>query len=70
MPGSATFLVNRLRSPAVGLEGGQPGAAASLEINGVASDAAAHYVLRHGDRVRVETGGGGGFGVPKRNRSR
>ena len=61
-PAAAAFVVNRVRSPAPGLADGEPGACATFEINGEPSDAAAHYVLQRGDTVRVETGGGGGFG--------
>ncbi len=58
----ASFMVNRVRRPAAGLEGGEPGAAARFELNGKPSEPSGQYVLRKGDVVLIETGGGGGFG--------
>ncbi|MGI9331646.1 MAG: hydantoinase B/oxoprolinase family protein [Gammaproteobacteria bacterium] len=63
-PAAASFIVNRLRSPATGLAGGEPGALASFSINGERCESAAHYALRNGDVVCIESGGGGGFGPP------
>ncbi|MEM7407918.1 MAG: hydantoinase B/oxoprolinase family protein [Pseudomonadota bacterium] len=65
--GQATgaFLVSRVRHPAAGLRGGEPGAHGRLEINGEAADTAGHYALSPGDEVLLETGGGGGFGKPQ-----
>jgi N-methylhydantoinase B len=63
-PAGASFIVNRLRSAASGLEGGESGSLARFTINDKPCDAAAHYVLRKADVVCVESGGGGGFGAP------
>ncbi|MGE0797050.1 MAG: hydantoinase B/oxoprolinase family protein [Lautropia sp.] len=60
----AAFTVNRIRCPAPGLNGGEAGAPARLEINGAPIDPAGQYVVRCGDRILVESAGGGGFGEP------
>lgn len=60
---TGSFLVNRTRSAAAGLNGGEPGAHGRLEINDQVADTAGHYSLKPGDVVVVQTGGGGGFGV-------
>ncbi len=62
-PAAAVFLVNRVKSGAGGVLGGGEGAKATLSINGEPRDPAAHYILERGDRVLIETGGGGGFGT-------
>ncbi|MCH9675505.1 MAG: hydantoinase B/oxoprolinase family protein [Gammaproteobacteria bacterium] len=62
-PALASFMVNRLRSPASGLEGGQPGARAQFTINDEPADSAEQHVLTSGDSVVIQTGGGGGFGT-------
>lgn len=62
IPAIASFMVNRVRCPAPGLAGGEPGAAASFSINGRAVEAAGQYVLHQGDHVLIESGGGGGYG--------
>lgn len=61
---TGAFVVNRLRSPAAGLLGGGAGARGRLAINGVDCDPAGLHTLVEGDRVLIETGGGGGFGAP------
>ncbi len=61
----ASFMINRIRCPAPGLKGGAPGRAAKLEINGTPHAASGTHVLSQGDRVVIETGGGGGFGEGK-----
>ncbi|GGF49197.1 hydantoinase B [Aliidongia dinghuensis] len=63
-PAIASFMVNRVRRPAGGLAGGEPGAAARFEINGKPTEPSGQYVLRQGDTVLIETAGGGGFGKP------
>jgi len=63
-PGVATFILNRRHEAPPGLFGGEPGALGRCEVNGRAVDPADHHVLRHGDRVLMETAGGGGYGVP------
>ena len=56
-------MVNRVRCPAPGLEGGAAGAPARFEINGAATEPSGQYVLHRGDTVLIETGGGGGMGT-------
>ena len=62
-PAAAAFMVNRIRCPAPGLNGGGKGAAARFELNGEAAEPSRQYVLKQGDTVLIETGGGGGFGI-------
>jgi N-methylhydantoinase B len=62
VPAIASFMVNRVRCPAPGLRGGEPGAAARFALNGEPVEASGQYVLRQGDQVLIETAGGGGFG--------
>lgn len=61
-PAISSFMVNRVRCPASGLCGGESGAAANFEINGESVEPSGQYILRKGDRVLIESGGGGGFG--------
>lgn len=61
-PCRASFLMNRVQCPAPGLNGGAAGAPARLAINGQAIETTGYHVLRPGDVVTMETGGGGGFG--------
>jgi len=62
-PAIGSFMVNRVQCPAPGLLGGEPGAAADFQINGKTVEASGQYILRRGDRVLIETGGGGGYGT-------
>jgi len=62
-PAAASFSVNRVTHPAPGLNGGKPGAPARFEINGSKTEPSGQYVLKKGDTVLIETGGGGGFGA-------
>jgi len=62
-PAIASFMVNRVKRAAPGLNGGEAGKAARFLINGQAVEAAGQHVLRKGDTVLIETGGGGGFGA-------
>ena len=64
-PAMASFMVNRVKCPAQGLNGGEPGRAARFLINDEIVEAAGQHVLRQGDTVLVETGGGGGFGAKR-----
>lgn len=64
-PAIASFMVNRVRRPAAGLTGGEPGAPARFELNGTTTEPSGQHVLRKGDVVLIETGGGGGFGKPR-----
>jgi 5-oxoprolinase (ATP-hydrolysing) len=51
----------RVRAP-FGLDGGQPGATGRNWFNGVAVPGHASFRVNAGDRLRIETPGGGGFG--------
>jgi N-methylhydantoinase B len=63
-PIAVSFLAERTRFPAFGIEGGQPGAPGVLRINGEHVDPKRQYVLRYGDQVQLSTPGGGGHGDP------
>lgn len=63
-PIAVSFLAERTRFPAFGIEGGKPGAAGQLLINGRAVDPKMQYVLQRGDTVQMSTPGGGGHGDP------
>jgi N-methylhydantoinase B len=65
-PIAVSFLAERTRFPAFGIEGGQPGAPGELRINGDHVDPKRQYVLRYGDRIQLSTPGGGGHGDPAR----
>ncbi|MEO1192312.1 MAG: hydantoinase B/oxoprolinase family protein [Pseudomonadota bacterium] len=60
--------VGRSETPPWGLEGGQPGSCNAVEVvrNGeiLRFARSPHVELQPGDRVRVITGGGGGYGPP------
>ena len=64
-PIAVSFLAERTRFPAFGIEGGKPGAAGQLRINGEAVDPKRQYVLQRGDTVQMCTPGGGGHGDPE-----
>ena len=64
-PGVASFLVTRRRTAPAGILGGGPGASSRLTLNGKPIDAARHWVLEAGDRVLIQTPGGGGYGTPR-----
>ncbi len=68
-PATASFLMNRVDRPALGLNGGKPGATGRVRINGREINPADHQVLKPGDRVIMETPAGGGFGRPEPARS-
>ncbi|HVQ66728.1 MAG TPA: hydantoinase B/oxoprolinase family protein [Bradyrhizobium sp.] len=65
-PIAVSFLAERTRFPAFGIEGGKSGAAGQLRINGKAVDPKMQYVLQRGDTVQMCTPGGGGHGDPER----
>ncbi|MEM7252206.1 MAG: hydantoinase B/oxoprolinase family protein [Pseudomonadota bacterium] len=58
----SAFMVNRVRSPAPGLMGGGAGAPAEFTINAKPADTKTQHQLEPGDVVRIDSGGGGGFG--------
>ena len=64
-PIAVSFLAERTRFPAFGIEGGKSGAAGQLRINGEAVDPKRQYVLQRGDTVQMCTPGGGGHGDPE-----
>jgi N-methylhydantoinase B len=53
---------SRLSAPAEGLDGGAPGRAGRFLINGAAMSQAHKMTMQPGDRVTLETPGGGGYG--------
>jgi N-methylhydantoinase B len=63
---AVSFLAERTRFPAFGIEGGEPGAAGQLRINGKDIDPKRQYVLQRGDTVQMCTPGGGGHGESKK----
>jgi N-methylhydantoinase B len=57
-----TLIGERRRHPPRGREGGAAGATGRDLLNGEAVPAKGEGELRPGDRLRIETPGGGGFG--------
>jgi N-methylhydantoinase B len=59
----------RTATPPWGAEGGADGSRNALEVIGAAGAArlarTPHFPLRRADRVRIVTGGGGGWGDPR-----
>jgi len=62
-PAQATLLSERRRHPPWGLACGQPGAPGVNLVNGQALPAKVSLTLQPGDRLRIETPGGGGHGT-------
>ena len=63
-PVGMIFMAERCRFPAPGMQGGSPGALGSVCIDGAPVDYRKNVVLRQGQRVLLETPGGGGLGPP------
>ena len=63
VPMEVSFLGERRTRPPFGLAGGQPGVVGRNSVNGLEVPGRAQLSLAAGDRVRVETPGGGGFGA-------
>lgn len=63
-PIAASFLMTRLKYAPPGLFGGEQGAPGSLYINDVRHDPTEQKTLMSGDRIVMETAGGGGYGEP------
>ena len=63
---AASFLMTQLKSAPAGLAGGGAGQPGRLAINGHAVDPTEPRVLRAGDRVLMETAGGGAYGSPEK----
>ncbi|HTJ94990.1 MAG TPA: hydantoinase B/oxoprolinase family protein [Pararobbsia sp.] len=61
---SASFLMTQLKSAPPGLAGGGAGKPGQLLINGEVVDPTEPRVLNGGDRVLMETAGGGAYGAP------
>ncbi|MGE0700478.1 MAG: hydantoinase B/oxoprolinase family protein [Hyphomicrobiaceae bacterium] len=61
---SAWPVTERTRFAAPGLGGGQSGATGRVLINGEAIDTRRMLLLKRGDRITIETPGGGGYGDP------
>jgi N-methylhydantoinase B len=60
---AASFLMTQLKSVPAGLAGGGAGQPGRLSINGEQVDPTEPRILRAGDRVVMETAGGGGYGT-------
>jgi N-methylhydantoinase B len=60
---TASFLMTQLKSVPAGLAGGGAGQPGRLLINGEQVDPTEPRILRAGDRVIMETAGGGGYGA-------
>lgn len=63
-PMMASMIMTRFRTAPQGIFGGAPGKVGALRLNGKSIDPAEHWVLKKGDRVVMETAGGGGYGKP------
>jgi N-methylhydantoinase B len=61
-PMIASMIMTRFRSAPKGILGGASGKVGSLTLNGKPIDPADHWVLKKGDRVIMQTAGGGGYG--------
>ncbi len=61
-PTTVTFMGERTRVPAPGLDGGEAGGLGAIRINGVEHDPRGVYFLEQGDVLLIRTPGGGGFG--------
>jgi N-methylhydantoinase B len=60
---AASFLMTQLKSSPPGLAGGSAGKPGRLVVNGQAVDPTEPRVLKAGDRILMETAGGGAYGV-------
>jgi N-methylhydantoinase B len=60
----AVFMTERIRFGAPGLQGGGHGAPGAVLINGVQIDTHKQHPLVRGDRIKLRTPGGGGYGDP------
>ena len=63
-PGVVSFIMTRIKSPPQGAFGGEAGQVGRLLLNDKPIDPSDHWVLKKGDRVLMETAGGGGYGKP------
>ena len=60
----ASMIMTRFRSAPKGILVGEPGKVGTLMLTGKIIDPADHWVLKKGDRVVMQTAGGGGYGQP------
>lgn len=60
---TTSFLMTMLKSAPAGLNGGGEGTAGRLLINGQRHDPTEQFILKPGDRVLMETAGGGAHGA-------
>lgn len=60
---ATSFLMTRLKHPPPGLNGGQAGQRGRLVVNGAELDPTEQRILKPGDRVLMESAGGGGYGA-------
>jgi N-methylhydantoinase B len=63
-PMMASMIMTRWRTAPQGIMHGAPGKVGGLKLNGKPINPAEHWVLNKGDRVVMETAGGGGCGAP------
>lgn len=61
-PMMASMIMTRFKTAPQGIFGGSSGKIGALLLNGNAINPADHWVLNKGDRVVMETAGGGGYG--------
>ena len=65
VPANHSCMYDRTGNPAMGLNGGKPGAAGAVRLSdGGRPHPKSHYVLQSGQRVILKLPGGGGFGSP------
>ncbi len=64
-PCSISLFSQRSKFPPKGLAGGKDGSVGKIFLNGRPIGAGKPLVLRKGDRLTIQTPGGGGFGEPK-----
>jgi N-methylhydantoinase B len=60
---ATSFLMTRLKHPPTGLAGGKDGQRGRLVVNGMELDPTEQRILKPGDRVLMESAGGGGHGA-------
>ncbi|WP_407175118.1 hydantoinase B/oxoprolinase family protein [Bradyrhizobium sp. STM 3562] len=63
-PVTASFMADRLKTPAPGLLGGSAGSCGRVLVDGTPIDPREIILLQPGARLTLETPGGGGFGKP------
>ncbi|MFG3591174.1 hydantoinase B/oxoprolinase family protein [Bradyrhizobium sp. RDI18] len=62
-PVTMSFMADRLRTPAPGMHGGEPGATGHVLLDGVPIDPRETVVAAPRSRLTLETPGGGGFAL-------